>query len=236
MSRCLPIASFQLSSLEAVSCYCIGNGFTCNFLGKTLATWDYATKEQVCQTVGTAKKAQRDWAKRTWLERSDVLRKTAELLKVHCNDIAYWECVSNGKPITEAKADVLSCVDTFTFYSGVGKHFVQAWIQALFFKYRFSSEPPWPSRPAGPHSLCLYLPHSCRSGCCYWRMELSDSDVLLEDSSSTGLRKLCNLQAESSLARHCSDSCGNSEKSWIARWSVQRDSRRRGDCSKPHSA
>ena len=54
------------------------------------------------------------------MERNEVLKKTADLLKTHCNDIAYWECVSNGKTIAEAKADVLSCVDPFNFYSGIG--------------------------------------------------------------------------------------------------------------------
>ncbi|EFP04430.1 CRE-ALH-11 protein [Caenorhabditis remanei] len=88
--------------------------------GKTLATWHFATRDQVDTTVKTAKSAQKKWAASSWMERNEVLKKTADLLKTHCNDIAYWECVSNGKPIAEAKADVLSCVDTFNFYSGIG--------------------------------------------------------------------------------------------------------------------
>lgn len=87
--------------------------------GKPLGTWHYATKNQVDQTVKTAKLAQKIWGESSWQERNDVLKKTAELLKTHSDDIAYWECVSNGKPITEAKADVLSCVETFNFYSGI---------------------------------------------------------------------------------------------------------------------
>lgn len=87
--------------------------------GKPLGTWHYATADQVDQTVKTAKLAQKAWAASTWQERNEVLKKTAELLKTHSDDIAYWECVSNGKPITEAKADVLSCVETFNFYSGI---------------------------------------------------------------------------------------------------------------------
>uniref|UniRef100_A0A1I7UJT0 Aldedh domain-containing protein n=1 Tax=Caenorhabditis tropicalis TaxID=1561998 RepID=A0A1I7UJT0_9PELO len=87
--------------------------------GKVLTTWHFATKDQVDTTVKTAKTAQEHWANSTWMERSEILKKTADLLKTHCNDIAYWECISNGKPISEARADVLSCVDTFNFYSGV---------------------------------------------------------------------------------------------------------------------
>ncbi|CAD6199348.1 unnamed protein product [Caenorhabditis auriculariae] len=87
--------------------------------GKTLATWNAATPEQVKNVVDIAKKAQTGWGKTTWLERSEVLRKTAELLRSNCEEIAKWECLDNGKPIYEARADVLSCVDTFIFYSGV---------------------------------------------------------------------------------------------------------------------
>ncbi|ULT98457.1 hypothetical protein L3Y34_000079 [Caenorhabditis briggsae] len=87
--------------------------------GRKLATWHYANAEQVDLVVKTAKNAQKTWAGSTWMERNEVLKKTAELLKTHCDDIAYWECLSNGKPISEAKADVLSCVDTFNFYSGI---------------------------------------------------------------------------------------------------------------------
>ncbi|CCD61886.1 Aldehyde dehydrogenase domain-containing protein [Caenorhabditis elegans] len=87
--------------------------------GKPMATWHYATRDQVDLTVKEAKKAQKQWAKSSWMERSEILKKTGDLLKTHCNDIAYWECISNGKPIAEAKADVLSCVDTFYFYSGI---------------------------------------------------------------------------------------------------------------------
>nr|ACI49202.1 hypothetical protein Csp3_JD04.001 [Caenorhabditis angaria] len=87
--------------------------------GKTLANWSYATEEHVDYTVQVAQKAQKLWANTNWLEKSNVLRKTAELLKLYCDEIAYWECIDNGKPLYEAKADVLSCVDTFTFYSGI---------------------------------------------------------------------------------------------------------------------
>ncbi|EGT47911.1 CBN-ALH-11 protein [Caenorhabditis brenneri] len=90
--------------------------------GKTLTTWHFATKDQVDITVKTAKSAQKEWAEFTWTKRSEVLKKTADLLQMHCNDIAYWECISNGKTIVEAKSDVLSCVDTFNFYSGIAQN------------------------------------------------------------------------------------------------------------------
>ncbi|KAK6042662.1 betaine aldehyde dehydrogenase 1 domain protein [Cooperia oncophora] len=56
-----------------------------------------------------------------WLERGLVLRKVAKLLWKNCEEIARWECIGSGKPITEARLDVLSCVDTFNYYGGIGQ-------------------------------------------------------------------------------------------------------------------
>ncbi|ETN72321.1 betaine-aldehyde dehydrogenase family protein [Necator americanus] len=89
--------------------------------GKRLADCHAATAEDVSNVVETAFKALPIWSGMSWLERGAVLRKTAELLKKNCEEIAHWECVDNGKPITEARMDVLSCIDTFS-QSLVGQH------------------------------------------------------------------------------------------------------------------
>ncbi|KAK6013871.1 aldehyde dehydrogenase family protein, partial [Ostertagia ostertagi] len=90
------------------------------FLGSTLTECHAATPEEVHRAVDTAQKAFPVWSKVGWLERGIVLRKVAKLLWKHCEEIARWECIGSGKPITEARLDVLSCVDTFNFYGGVG--------------------------------------------------------------------------------------------------------------------
>ncbi|KAK5965074.1 Aldedh domain-containing protein, partial [Trichostrongylus colubriformis] len=56
-----------------------------------------------------------------WIERGIVLKKAAKLLWKNCEEIARWECINSGKPITEARLDVLSCVDTFNYYAGAGQ-------------------------------------------------------------------------------------------------------------------
>uniref|UniRef100_A0A915LJF7 Aldehyde dehydrogenase domain-containing protein n=1 Tax=Meloidogyne javanica TaxID=6303 RepID=A0A915LJF7_MELJA len=44
----------------------------------------------------------------------------------HVNELSGWEVRDNGKPISEAKADILSCADTFEYFAGIrlaGEHF-----------------------------------------------------------------------------------------------------------------
>jgi acyl-CoA reductase-like NAD-dependent aldehyde dehydrogenase len=35
---------------------------------------------------------------------------------MHLEDLAHWEVRNNGKSITEAKADILQCADTFGWF------------------------------------------------------------------------------------------------------------------------
>ncbi|CAB3403654.1 unnamed protein product [Caenorhabditis bovis] len=110
--------------------------------GKTLSKWEFANCSQVDSVVKLAKKAQLSWASSTWMERSNVLRRAAQLLQIHCDEIAYWESVDNGKPIYEAKADVLSCVDTFTFYSGVAQNLLGKHVPLDSARYAYTKRVP----------------------------------------------------------------------------------------------
>ncbi|KAK6034343.1 triacylglycerol lipase [Cooperia oncophora] len=89
--------------------------------GSTLSECHAATPDEVARAVDTAQKAFPIWSKMGWLERGLVLRKVAKLLWKNCEEIARWECIGSGKPITEARLDVLSCVDTFNYYGGIGQ-------------------------------------------------------------------------------------------------------------------
>uniref|UniRef100_W6NCD6 Lipase and Aldehyde dehydrogenase domain containing protein n=1 Tax=Haemonchus contortus TaxID=6289 RepID=W6NCD6_HAECO len=86
--------------------------------GSTLTECHAATPDEVDRAVATAQEAQKTWSKMGWLERGLVLRNVAKLLREHCEVIARWESIDSGKPITEARMDVLSCVDTFNYYGG----------------------------------------------------------------------------------------------------------------------
>ncbi|KAJ1348044.1 hypothetical protein KIN20_003256 [Parelaphostrongylus tenuis] len=83
-----------------------------------------ATTEEVSQAVEAANEAQQKWSRMGWLERGNVLKRVAEILSKNCEEISRWECLDSGKPIYEARLDVLSCVDTFNYYAGAGQALV----------------------------------------------------------------------------------------------------------------
>lgn len=47
------------------------------------------------------------------------MRNAGRYIRSNAEILAEWEVIDNGKPKTEAIADVLSCADTFEFFSGV---------------------------------------------------------------------------------------------------------------------
>lgn len=93
--------------------------------GCFLAECKSASGDRIHDIASYASIAQKRWAKVSWIERREILSQTACLLRKHTNELSEWEVRDNGKPISEAKADVLSCADTFDFFSGVnlaGEH------------------------------------------------------------------------------------------------------------------
>ncbi|KAL3097947.1 hypothetical protein niasHS_000682 [Heterodera schachtii] len=93
--------------------------------GAVLTKFLAADKQSIDRIASQAHEAQRKWANMPWIERRQILNGAAHLLRRHANEIAEWEVRDNGKPISEAKGDVLSCADTFEFYAGVnlsGEH------------------------------------------------------------------------------------------------------------------
>ncbi|KAI6213546.1 Betaine-aldehyde dehydrogenase family protein [Aphelenchoides besseyi] len=93
--------------------------------GKQLSEIKPASRNEVNEIAQLAKKAQHQWAQTSWQERGDVLRKAARLIRKNVDVLSEWEVRDNGKPITEAIADVLSCAETFEFFSNVdvsGQH------------------------------------------------------------------------------------------------------------------
>uniref|UniRef100_A0A915DTR7 Aldehyde dehydrogenase domain-containing protein n=1 Tax=Ditylenchus dipsaci TaxID=166011 RepID=A0A915DTR7_9BILA len=93
--------------------------------GEHLTEIHSASASQVDEVIDLSQKAQTSWSSTPWVERRQILQRTADLIRKHSNEISVWEVRDNGKSITEAKADVLSCADTFEYFSGVdlsGEH------------------------------------------------------------------------------------------------------------------
>jgi aldehyde dehydrogenase (NAD+) len=100
--------------------------------GKTFATLNPATGEEICQIaeadtadVDRAVKAARaafehgPWRKTMASERGRLLNRLADLMEQHADELASLEALDNGKPYTVAKAvDVAASIGCYRYFAG----------------------------------------------------------------------------------------------------------------------
>ena len=100
--------------------------------GKTFATLNPATGEEICQIaeadtadVDRAVKAARaafehgPWRKTMASERGRLLNRLADLMEQHADELASLEVLDNGKPYTVAKAvDVAASIGCYRYFAG----------------------------------------------------------------------------------------------------------------------
>jgi len=110
----------------------INNKFRNSRSGKTFATINPATGEEICQVaaadesdVDEAVKAARHafekgpWRKMSAAERGRMLNKLADLIEQHADELARLEALDNGKPYHVAKAgDLALTIATYRYYAG----------------------------------------------------------------------------------------------------------------------
>jgi succinate-semialdehyde dehydrogenase/glutarate-semialdehyde dehydrogenase len=100
--------------------------------GRTLKVTNPATEEvitevafggraEVRRAVEAAAKAMPAWMKLTPYDRAKVLKKTADLMRERADAIARTLTMEQGKPLAEAKAEVLHSADTFEWFAEEGK-------------------------------------------------------------------------------------------------------------------
>ena len=79
--------------------------------------------EDLNNAVTVARQAFEDrrWSGLGGAERAAVLLETARLIKQRIDEIAYWEALENGKPISQAKAEIGGCVGMFEYASGLAR-------------------------------------------------------------------------------------------------------------------
>ncbi|MDB4080789.1 aldehyde dehydrogenase family protein [Amylibacter sp.] len=63
----------------------------------------------------------RRWSGISGADRANVLLKTAGIIRSRIEEIAYWEVLENGKPITQARNEVNSCVGMFELAAGLSQ-------------------------------------------------------------------------------------------------------------------
>lgn len=63
----------------------------------------------------------RRWSGLNGQARAGVLLKAGALIRDRAEEIAYWETLENGKPISQARGEVAGCADMFEYASGLAR-------------------------------------------------------------------------------------------------------------------
>jgi succinate-semialdehyde dehydrogenase/glutarate-semialdehyde dehydrogenase len=109
------------------------DGDWCDSLsGKTIPVVNPATEEQIGEVahaqqedlelaVGAAERGFRIWRKMSPLDRSAILRKAGDLLRQRAGSIATMMTLEQGKPVAEAKIEILGCADFLDWFAEEGR-------------------------------------------------------------------------------------------------------------------
>jgi succinate-semialdehyde dehydrogenase/glutarate-semialdehyde dehydrogenase len=109
------------------------NGQWCDAAsGKKLGVDNPATEEIIAEVafggrddcrkaIDAAAKAMPAWMKLTPYDRAKVLKKTGDLMRERADALARTMTMEQGKPVAEAKAEVLHSADTFEWFAEEGK-------------------------------------------------------------------------------------------------------------------
>nr|WP_255561696.1 aldehyde dehydrogenase family protein [Pseudohoeflea sp. DP4N28-3] len=81
------------------------------------------TPEDLDDAVAAARRAfdDRRWSGLNGQARAAVLLRAGALIRERSEEIAYWETLENGKPISQARAEVGGCADMFEYASGLAR-------------------------------------------------------------------------------------------------------------------
>ena len=89
--------------------------------GDVIAAVADLSRAQVAQAISAAGQAQKEWAARTAKERAAVLRRWYDLMVQHAEDLAVILTAEQGKPLTEARAEVLYGASFIEFFGEEAK-------------------------------------------------------------------------------------------------------------------
>ena len=89
-------------------------------VGKTVGVWPEASAEDVKLAVGAAREAfdTGPWPRMSGAERSTIMLHIAQKIVDHADELALAECLEVGKPISQAKGEILCCADLWTYAAG----------------------------------------------------------------------------------------------------------------------
>lgn len=88
---------------------------------EVIADIAYGNRQDARRAVDAARRALPGWMKLTAWDRAKVLKKTAELMRERADAMARTLTMEQGKPLAEAKAEILHSADTFEWFGEEGK-------------------------------------------------------------------------------------------------------------------
>jgi succinate-semialdehyde dehydrogenase/glutarate-semialdehyde dehydrogenase len=86
-----------------------------------LAEMAYGGRAETRRAIEAAHKAMPGWMKLTSWDRGKVLKKTAALMRDRADALSRTLTLEQGKPLAEAKAEILHSADTFEWFAEEGK-------------------------------------------------------------------------------------------------------------------
>src|SRR3990167_140165 len=88
--------------------------------GQVIATIQQASKADVDSAVQSAVQGQREWAAKTAMQRSRILRKAVDILRERNDELAALETLDTGKPLSETRyVDIVTGADVLEYYAGL---------------------------------------------------------------------------------------------------------------------
>jgi succinate-semialdehyde dehydrogenase/glutarate-semialdehyde dehydrogenase len=88
---------------------------------EVLAEVAYGGRAEVRRALEAAQRALPRWMKLTSWDRAKVLKRTAELMRQRCDELARTLTLEQGKPLAESRAEILHSADTFEWFAEEGK-------------------------------------------------------------------------------------------------------------------
>src|SRR5215469_18244353 len=88
---------------------------------EVIAEVAYGGRVETRRALEAAQRAMPAWMKLTAWDRAKILKKTADLMRERLDAIARTLTMEQGKPLAEAKAEVLHSADTFEWFGEEGK-------------------------------------------------------------------------------------------------------------------
>lgn len=135
--------------------------------------------------LDAAAKALPAWSKLTAYDRAKVLKKTADLMRERADKLACDMTMEQGKPLAEAKAEVLHSADTFEWYAEEGK---RAYGQVI------------PNSAPGKRHLVIKHPVGVCTAIGPWNFPITLQARKLAPALATGCTIVCKPASETPLS------------------------------------